>query len=397
MGPRIGTALQAAVALTLFAGPAALLAAAPVAPVAEYVVDGKIFGMPAAEVFEEDYAGPPAVGEYLTLAPALAPLPAGNRTHDVRLDVVVREIEVAPDVRFQAWTFGGSVPGPVLHVREGDRVNFTMKNRSGEVVAVTPPSSEGAGYLQQLAASALQKGVAAANPMPHSIDFHAGMVAMTDKWRVIQAGESIRFQWVANYPGVFIYHCGSAPVFQHMAMGQYGVVVVSPREGYPTDAEVDREYVIVQSEFYLKPPADGAEPPALHTLDFDAALAKQPTIVAFNGHQTAMLQQPLVAAVGDRVRFYVHNIGPTDTSSFHVIGTIFDRVWYEGNPSNQMRGMQTVLLGASNGAVMEFIVPEAGGYAFVDHEFADATKGAVGKLVTDLATHQASPHAMEGH
>jgi nitrite reductase (NO-forming) len=363
-------------------------------PSLEYQIDGKIFGMPPAEVFEEAYDGPPAVGEYLTLAPALAPLPPGNRTHDVRLDVIAREIEVGPDIRYRAWTFGGSVPGPVLHVREGDRVNFIMKNRSAEVVALTPPTRGAAPFLSQLAALDLQQGRSVIDPMPHSMDFHAGMVAMTDKWRVIQAGESIRFQFVANYPGIFIYHCGSPPVLQHMAMGQYGVVVVSPREGYPTDAEVDREYVIVQSEFYLKP---GAEGDPLYSLDYDAALAKQPSIVAFNGHQTALLQHPLAASKGDRVRFYVHNIGPTDTSSFHVIGTIFDRVWYEGNLANEMRGMQTVLLGASNGAVLEFIVPEAGGYAFVDHEFADAAKGAVGKLVTDLAAHQASGTAMQGH
>ncbi len=346
----------------------------------ERQIHGLTFGMPTAQVTEEEYAGPPVVGEFVTLAPELAKLPPGNRTHEVRFDIFDQEIEVAEGMRYHAWTFGGSVPGPVLHVREGDRVKFTMKNRSAEVVSVTEPTAENASpFLRSLAALNPQKAKPMANPMPHAMDFHAATVAMNDKWRIIHPGETIRFEWVANYPGVFLYHCGSAPVFQHMSMGQYGVVVVSPKEGYPTDNEIDREYVIIQSEFYLK----ATEVEGMYELDYDAALRKDATVVAFNGHQASLIHRPLVAKPGERVRLYVHNVGPTDTSSFHVIGTIFDRVWYEGNLANEMRGMQTVLLGASNGAVVEFILPEAGSYAFVDHEFADAAKGAVGKIITD--------------
>jgi nitrite reductase (NO-forming) len=159
-------------------------------------------------------------------------------------------------------------------------------------------------------------------------------------------------------------------------MGQYGVVVVSPREGFPTDADVDRSYVVVQSEFYLKPGDDGG----LHVLDYDAAMAKQPSHVAFNGHTQALTQTPLVANAGDRVRLYFHNVGPSDGSSFHVVGAIFDRVFYEGNPRNNWAGMQTVAFGASNGGVVEFIAPEEGTYIMVDHEFADAQRGAVGYI-----------------
>jgi len=381
------TLSAAALIALLLAGSAA--GAAEKRGESEYTIDGKTFGMAAAVVFEEDYEGPPVVGEYLTLAPELAPLPPGNRTHKVRIDAMATEVEIANDIRFQAWTFGGHTPGPVLHVREGDRVEFTMKNRSAEEVTVTEPTPSGAApFLEALARLDPQHAKPAAYPMPHAVDFHAAMVAMSDKWRSIQPGESIRFQWVANYPGIFIYHCGQPPVFQHMSMGQYGVVVVSPKNGYPTDVQVDHEWVIIQSEYYLKPgPVEGGP----YVLDWDAALLKQPTVVAFNGHKTALIDRPLVAKAGDRVRLYVHNIGPTDTSSFHFIGTIFDRVWYEGNPHNEMRGMQTVLLGASNGAVVEFVVPEPGQYAFVDHEFADATKGAVGKLVTDPGPSVAQP------
>ena len=349
--------------------------AGPRPPVREFEVAGRVFGMPEAEVFTEDYGGPPVVGEFLTHLPNLAPLPPGNRTHQVRVDVVTQQIEIAPGVRYDAWTFGGSVPGPVLHVREGDRVAFTMKNRSHEKVSVTAPSTGGAPFLEQLASSNAQKPLAATAPMPHSIDFHAATVAPDDKWRMIQPGESIRFTWVANYPGVYIYHCGVPPVLQHVAMGQYGLVVVSPRNGFPTDAEVDREYVVVQSEFYLKKGEGG-----LHVLDYDAATRKVPSHVVFNGHVAALSQRPLEARVGERVRIYVHNVGPNDQSSTHLIGTVFDRVFYEGNPHNDWRGMQTVLLGASNGAVVEFIAPEEGDYVLVDHEFADAQKGAIGHV-----------------
>lgn len=373
--PAAGAA--AAFALLLLAAPAAVVADGPAA-----AADGPglVLGSPAAQISDEDYDGPPVAGDVVTLAPELAPLPEGRRTHRVRIDILAQEIEVAPDVRFVAWTFGGTVPGPVIHVRQGDRIEFTMTNRSHQEVTLSAPARGGAPYLAQVAERSPQRPTPAVMPMPHSIDFHAALVAPSDKYRSIGPAQTIRFEWTANYPGVFIYHCGQPPVFQHMAMGQYGVVVVEPRDGYPTDGEVDRAYVIVQSELYL-----AADDAGTYALDFPAAMAKLPSHVVFNGHTRALIDAPLAAEPGERVRLYVHNVGPTDTSSFHVIGTIFDRVYYEGNPANEMRGMQTVLLGASNGAVVEFVVPEHGEYPFVDHEFADATRGAVGKLRTSGA------------
>jgi len=344
-------------------------------PDADALIEGKVFGTPLAEIYTDDYDGPPVVGDVVTRLPELAPLQPGNRTHNVRIDIVSAEIDIAPGVRYQAWTFGGSVPGPVIHVREGDRIIFTMKNRSGEQVSVTPPSKGASPFLQALAADRLQNYAPSIAPMHHSMDFHAGTVAPDDKWRMIMPGQTIRMEWVANYPGVYLYHCGVPPILMHMAMGQYGVVVVSPRRGYPTDHAVAREYVVVQSEFYLKPGDNG-----LHVLDFDAAMAKNPSHVAFNGHTMALTESPLVANQGERVRLYFHNVGPSDSSSFHVVGAIFDRVFYEGNPRNDWAGMQTVAFGASNGGVVEFIAPEEGKYILVDHEFADAQKGAVGYL-----------------
>lgn len=347
---------------------------------ADFEIDGKHYGLPEAELFEEDYTGPPVVGEYVTKLPEIAPLPEGNRTHDVRMDILAQQIEVAEDVRFNAWTFGGTVPGPVIHVREGDKVNFTMKNRTDEAVNISQPMNGNAPFLEQIGASNAQNPEGIEEPMMHSMDFHSGTVAADDKWQNVPAGMSLQFEWIANYPGVYIYHCGTPPMLQHMSMGQYGLVIVSPKEGYPTDSEVDKEYAVVQSEFYLQEKA-GEE--GMYEIDMDAAMNKQPSIVAFNGHQNALIDEPLKADVGDRVRLYKLNVGPNDVSSSHVVGGIFDRVWYEGNLENEWRGMQTVLLGASNGAVMEFIVPEKGEYVLVDHEMADAQKGAVGLILAD--------------
>ncbi|MGE0638979.1 MAG: multicopper oxidase domain-containing protein [Thermoanaerobaculia bacterium] len=368
----------------------ALASIAPAQGTPSFQIEGRTFGMPEAQIFDDPYTGPPVVGDTVSMLPNLIPLQPGNRTHRVRFDVIAREIEVAPDVRYRAWTFGGTVPGPVLHVREGDRIEFTMKNRSHEVVAVTAPQPGASPYLEQLAALDPQHAKPVEQPMRHSMDFHAGTVAASDKWRGIEPGQAIRFDWVANYPGVYLYHCGTPPILMHLSQGQYGVVVVSPRDGFPTDALVSREYVVVQSEFYLRQsdsagvPQDQTQletpPTPLYELDFDAALRKDPSIVAFNGHQRSLIDAPLQANAGERIRLYVLNVGPSGTASIHMVGVIFDRIWYEGNPANQMRGMQTVLLGASNGAVVEFVVPERGDYILVDHEFADAQKGAVGLL-----------------
>ena len=108
--------------------------------------------------------------------------------------------------------------------------------------------------------------------------------------------------------------------------------------------------------------------------------AKAPTYTVFNGRYNGMVDKPLPAKPGERVRLFVMNVGPSNTSSFHVVGTIFDRVWIDGNPDNQFRGMQTVLLGSSNGAIVEFMIPEAGSYVMVDHHFANASQGAIGLI-----------------
>jgi nitrite reductase (NO-forming) len=286
---------------------------------------------------------------------------------EVRLDTTHKIIEIAPGVKFSAWTFGDQVPGPTVRARVGDRIKFSMTNRSDEPV----PG-------MQLTAA----------PMMHSMDFHAAMVSPQDKYRSIAPGQTIEFEFTLNYPGIFMYHCGTPMILEHIASGMYGAVVVEPRGGYPT--RVDREYVIVQSEFYAKPDPQkrkiGGAP--LYVLDGDRLRAAQPNYTVFNGVHNGMVKKPLAAKPGERVRMHVLNVGPSRTSSFHVVGTIFDRVWFEGNPDNQFRGMQTVLLGSSNSATVEFMIPENGSYIMVDHHFANASQGAIGLISTTVKTEE---------
>jgi nitrite reductase (NO-forming) len=314
-----------------------------------------------ATLTSERHQGAFADGAALSMGAELKPLdPAPVKT--VRLDTAHTIIEIAPGVKYSAWTFGNQVPGPTVRARVGDKIRFSMTNRTDERMP----------GVQVTAA-----------PMMHSMDFHAAMVSPQDKYRSIAPGQTIEFEFTANYPGIFMYHCGTPMILEHIASGMYGAVVVEPRGGYPT--KVDREYVIIQSEFYAKPdPAkqkvDGAP---LYVLDGDRLRAAQPTHTVFNGVHNGMVKTPLAAKPGERVRLHVLNVGPSKTSSFHVVGTIFDRVWFEGNPDNQFRGMQTVLLGSSNSAAVEFVIPEAGSYIMVDHHFANASQGAMGLISTD--------------
>lgn len=310
---------------------------------------GARYGAPEAKLTDAPFVASVMEGAAVTRLPEIKSVPVGT-THHVRLDVTHKVVEIAAGVKFRGWTFGDDIPGPTIHVRQGDTVVFHIANRSTESVAFIPP-------------------------MPHSIDFHAAMVSPQDKYRTIVPGQTIIFEWTANYPGVFMYHCATPMVLQHLAAGMYGMTVVEPRDGYPT--AVDREYALVQSEFYPKatPETDGT-----YDTDMDAVRAKHPRYVAFNGKADRHLSEGLPAKPGERVRLYVLNAGPNDTSSFHVIGTIFDRVWVEGNPANELRGLQTVLLGASSGTIVEFVIPEKGKYIFVDHEFVDFDSGAKGAI-----------------
>ena len=310
-----------------------------------------------AVVSDEDRSGPYATGKSLSFDPALQPLDPAS-VKDVRLDASNKLIDIAPGVKFTVWTLGDQVPGPTVHVRVGDKVRFSMTNRTN----VTTPR------------------LRIAAPMLHSMDFHSAMGSPQDLFHSIGPGQTISFEFTPSYPGVFMYHCVTPPMVEHVASGMYGMMVVEPKGGWPTKA--DREYVVVQGEFYVRldPEHRKVDNIPVYVLDKEKTLARTPTQVVFNGRFNGMVDKPLLARPGERVRLYLLNVGPGSPSSFHVVGSIFDRVWLGGNPQNELRGMQTVDLGASSSAIVELTVPEKGDYIMVDHYFANAALGAVGVI-----------------
>ena len=328
-----------------------------------------------AEVTDTRHTGAFSAGEALSTVPTVGKL-GSDPVKTIQLDVVDRVIEIAPGVNYNAWTFAGQVPAPVIHARVGDRIRFSMTNRSDETMPGAPQIMM---------------------PMMHSMDFHAAMVSPQDKYRSIAPGQTISFEFQLNYPGVFMYHCGTPMILEHIASGMYGMLIAEPRGGYPT--RVDREYAIVQSEFYprLDPLKRTVNGKPLYVLDMDKVRTKASTYTVFNGMYNGMVDHPLVAKPGERVRLFVLNAGPSNTSSFHVVGTIFDRVWIDGNPDNQFRGMQTVLLPSSGSAIVEFKIAESGKYVMVDHHFSNASQGAIGVIDATGGTPELATEPLEHH
>lgn len=314
-----------------------------------------VYGAPKATVTKEPDNGK-QVGP-LAYGPNVPKLQDGD-TVEVKIDVTHKQFTVKKEVSFGAWLFGDSLPGPILRVRVGQTIKFSMTDRTNDTTAMQ-----------------MSVGDHMLKPMPHSIDFHSAMVNPEDKYRTIFPGETIHFTWTANYPGVFMYHCGTPMVLLHMISGMVGMVIVEPADGYP--GKVDREFAIVQNEYYLTP--QGTD----YIANTALALKRIPTYVAFNGKVAQYVLRPIHVKAGERIRLYFLNVGPNLISSFHVIGTILDKVWFEGNPANEFRGMQAVLVGPAQGAVMEFVLPEKGQYTFVDHSFANATVGALGVFTVE--------------
>ena len=268
--------------------------------------------------------------------PQAPPTPTGT-VHDITLHMTETELEVAPDVTQTMWTFGGEVPGPVYRGKVGDTFNFTIIN-------------DGA--------------------MTHSMDFHSGMVSPSVAMVPIDPGKSHTYTYVANKAGIYMYHCGTPPVLMHIANGMYGAVIIDP----PGLAPVDHEYVMLQSELYTG--KGGALP------DMSKLLAEQYDAVVFNGYVNQYKYEPIRIEPNQRVRVWVLDDGPSASSSFHVIGTIFDTVYKEGayllQPGPEQGGSQALDLAAAQGGFVEFTPTEAGTYAFVTHKFNDASRGAVG-------------------
>ena len=245
-------------------------------------------------------------------------------------------VKVAPGVHMRAWTFNGQVPGPVIRVQEGDRVRVTLRN--------------------------------ADRGMRHSVDFHAAQIAPSVAFTSIAPGRQRTFSFVARRPGVYMYHCGTSPMLQHIGMGMYGAIIVDPAAARPPA----REITLVQSEFYGKVVRNRLRP------SLRAMSTELPRFVAFNGVAFRYQRHPITVPVGKLVRVYLVDAGPNFDSAFHVVGTIFDAVQPDGNPDNELQGVSTQLVPAGGGAVFELSFPEPGIYPFVTHAMRFAEAGALG-------------------
>lgn len=273
-----------------------------------------------------------------------APEPTNERTHHVRLEIRHTTVNIASKTNYQAWTFGGQVPGPYLRVRQGDTVDFLLVNRA---------------------------------PIPHSMDFHAAELAPNRYYVNLLPNDSLHYRWVARVPGVFMYHCGTAPVAAHIANGMYGALIVDP----PRPRRSAREFVLVQSEFYVKGDPSGGD----RSLDWDKLLSQGPDYVVFNGRADQYASRPIEVHPSELLRLYVVNAGPNRVSSFHVVGAIFESMYVGSETTPFQQGMQTGLVPVGGSAIFELRLREPGLYPFVTHAFADATKGAVGFFKADSA------------
>jgi nitrite reductase (NO-forming) len=263
----------------------------------------------------------------------------------VDLEVIEVEHEIAPGTRYMTWTFGGQVPGKFIRVRQGDVVEVHLKNH---------PSSK----------------------LPHNIDLHAvngpgGGASAT----LTAPGHESTFTFHALNPGLYVYHCATAPVPMHVANGMYGMILVEPPGGLP---RVDREYYVMQGELYT---SGGYHAPGLQAFDLQKGIDEKPTYVVFNGAEGSLTgDHALRANTGEHVRIYFGNGGPGLASNFHVIGEIFDHVYTEGG-SKVQDNVQTTVVPAGGATIVDFTVDVPGTYAIVDHAlFRAFNKGAVGEL-----------------
>jgi nitrite reductase (NO-forming) len=315
------------------------------APVAATDTGGSLkgdFGPPQGEPIKAVLTSPPNVP------------PPIKRDHPakviVELDVVEKEMPISEGVTYTFWTFGGTVPGSFIRVRQGDTVQFHLRNM---------PDSK----------------------MPHNIDLHGvtgpgGGAASS----FTAPGHVSRFTFKALNAGLYVYHCATAPVGMHVANGMYGLILVEPPGGLP---KVDREYYVMQGDFYTtgKYHEKGHQP-----FDMEKAIEEHPTYVLFNGQEGALTgDKALKANTNETVRLFVGNGGPNLVTSFHVIGEIFDKVWFEGGTRFQ-ENVQTTLIPAGGAAIMDFHVEVPGTYILVDHSiFRAFNKGALAMLKAEGA------------
>ncbi|MDO4899487.1 multicopper oxidase domain-containing protein [Actinomyces sp.] len=293
-----------------------------------------------------------AVPDYTAVLPddvaafdaVLAPADISASVHEHTFTVTEQTLYVGGGVTQRRMTYNGRAPGPVLRGKVGDTFRITLLNDGS---------------------------------MSHSLDFHAGVIPPDDVMRSIDPGESLVYEFTAQRSGIWLYHCSTTPMSVHLAAGMHGAVIIDP----PGMGDVDREYVLIQSEIYLGPEAGET--------DADKVAAKTPDLLAFNGIAFQYRDRPLTAAPGERVRLWVLDAGPSLPMSFHAVGLQFDQVfaegaWMLGGPeavgAAWSGGGQALGLQPAQGGYVECVPPAPGTYTLVSHAFADMEKGAMGYL-----------------
>lgn len=280
----------------------------------------------------------PAKG-WQPVSASLAAAPA-TTVHHVTLVAEDKEIQVAPGVTQDMWTYNGQYPAPVLRGNVGDTWVVTLVNHTN---------------------------------MSHNLDFHAASQSMASMPEVAP-GKSVTMTFRTMYSGVYMYHCGTAPAIEHIANGMFGAMIINP----PNLAKVSQEFVIVQSELYLGPQDQSG--------DYAKMLSGDASAVVFNGYYDGYEYSPIKVKVGEKIRIFVLDAGPSDDSSFHVVGAQFTTEFNNGaylvQPGNSADGAaQTLNLMPGEGGFVEFTVPQAGQYEMVDHHFDHAAAGAAGYIV----------------
>jgi uncharacterized cupredoxin-like copper-binding protein len=291
--------------------------------------------------------------------PTLPAIPSGA-VKTFKVDVFQHVTQVSKELApTEVWSFavngtyhrGTGVSAPMV-VTEGDTVDFTLTNGSDKSMKVD---------------------------LPHSLDFHSAEVDPGRRYADLAPGKSMRYRFVAEHPGVFMYHCATQPVLMHTGAGMVGMFVVKPKNLAP----VDKELWMTQQEYYIGKPGGDA--------DMAKMQAKKPDVIAFNGFANQYKDAPITVRKGEKVRMYVLNAGPSIWSAFHVIGTVFDRTTVEGTEGHDA---QTINLAPSQGGWVEFTLDEEGTFPFVTHAFGDAVKGAIGVLKTTNAPKAGTGHDM---
>jgi len=278
--------------------------------------------------------------------PTDVPAPIGYRTPAiVQVTLTAEELLGTLDgpagTTYRYWTFNGKVPGPMIRVRKGDTVEVTLRND-------------------------------ATSHMTHSVDFHAavgpgGGAALSQT----TPGQSKTFTFQATTPGLFVYHCGTPMIAEHMANGMYGLILVEPENGLP---HVDREYYVMQGELYTSAPK-GKE--GLQHFSAAKLMSEAPEYYVFNGAVDALTtQHPMLAKVGETVRVFFGNAGPNQTSSTHAVGEIFTRVYQLGSlTSPPLTDVQTTGVPPGAAAVLEFAARIPGRFALMDHAISRMAQG----------------------